>query len=350
MKKLLICLLACLIFTTSAMAETITLEGTVVATQSTAVLATAAGTVSEVIVQAGDRVSAGQEIAALLDTTAYAEVSGTVKLFGDIGESVETLTQRYGAVLYIEQDCKYTISATTRNAYDNPENKIIHPGETVYLACSCGDHSGVGTVTAVKGTSYTVEVIQGEFESGESAYIYRSEDCASASRLGKGSVTCNAALACTGSGTGTLTRLHVTDGQYVNKGDPLFSTLEASAYDQRLRSGVSGTVASISVAPGDAVEQGALIATIQPAASLRLEILADEIDLRSITLGQEVTLTFTNGATCQGQVERISGMQYVQETTDEESTDDTAYFPVYVTFPADETIACGMTAKVSIEK
>lgn len=351
MKKLLTCLLACLMFATAALAETVTLEGTVVATQSTAVLSTTAGTISEVIVQAGDRVSAGQEIASLLDTTTYAEVSGTVKLFGATGESVETLSERYGGVLYIEQDCKYTVSASTRNAYDDPANKIIHPGETVYILCTCGDHEGIGFVTAVKGTSYTVEVTEGEFEDNESAYIYRNEDCASASRLGKGSVAYNAALACTGSGTGTITRLHVTDGMHVNEGDPLFSTLESAAYDQCLRANVSGTVGSISVAPGDAVEQGALIATIQPAASLRLEILADEIDLRSLALGQEVTLTFTNGTTVQGQVERISGLQYVQETTDEESTtDDTAYFPVYVTFPADETIACGMTAKVSIEK
>lgn len=351
MKKLLTCLLACLMLTTAALAETVTLEGTVVATQSTAVLSTAAGTISEVVVQAGDRVAAGQEIAVLLGTTTYAEVSGTVKLFGETGESVETLTDRYGAVLYIEQDCQYTISASTRSAYDNPANKIIHPGETVYVRCSGGDHTGIGFVTTVKGTSFTVEITEGEFDDDESVYVFRSEDYASSSRLGKGSAAYNTALAYTGSGTGSITQLHVTDGAHVNEGDPLFTTVEASAYDQCLSASVSGTVASISVAPGDAVEQGALIATIHPASSLRLEILADEIDLRSITLGQTVTLTFSNGNTVEGQVERISGLQYVEETTDEEeSTDDTAYFPVYVTFPADETIACGMTAKVAIEK
>lgn len=347
MKKVLISLLVFLMLTSSALADTISLEGTVVATQSTAVLATAAGIVSDITVQAGDRVSAGQEVASLLDAVTYAEVSGTVKVFGEVGESVETITGRYGAVVYIEPDCQFTVSASTRNAYDLAENKIIHPGETVYLNCTAGDgHTGVGTVTAVSGNSYTVEVTQGSLEDGEAVYIYRSEDFAAKTRLGRGSVSYADAVAY--SGTGAVTAMHVTDGMHVNEGDALFSTLEAAAYDQCLRSGVSGTVASVSVNPGDTVEQGALIATIYPAASLRLEILADEIDLRSLSIGQSVMLTFISGATVEGQVERISGVPYTEETTEDEDTDDTVYFPVYVTFPADETIACGMTAKVTI--
>lgn len=159
MKKLFICLLAAMLLTASALAETLTLEGTVVATQSTAVLSTAAGVIRDVSVQAGDHVAAGQTIAALMEKTIYAETSGTVKIFGEPGESVETVTTRNGAVMYLIPDSKYTVSASTRNAYDEPENKIIQPGETVYVRCTTNsEHTGTGVVIALDGSNYTVEI------------------------------------------------------------------------------------------------------------------------------------------------------------------------------------------------
>ena len=348
MKKLFICLLAAMLFITPALAD-VTLEGTVVATRSAAVLAPAAGVVQDVLVQAGDHVSVGDEVATLQATVTYAEAPGTVKLFGQEGESVATLTSRYGAVLYMAPDQQFTVSASTRNAYDEPENKIIHPGETVYLRCtSNSEHTGVGMVTALSGTSYTVEITQGSFEDGESVYVYRSEDHTATSRIGKGTANYADAVAYTGSETGSVAEIFVADGDHVEAGAPLFSTVESSAYSTELCSTVAGTVASLSVTPVTALEANAMVATISPDEALRLEILADEYDLRSLPVGQSVTLAFGNGLTVQGQVERISGVQYTVESTEEEETDDTVYFPVYVAFQTDGPIACGMTAKVTV--
>lgn len=349
MKKVLICLLAMVLLVSTAMAEGAALEGTVVATRSAAVLAPAAGVVQDVLVQAGQHVTAGQEVAALMETIAYAEVSGAVKLFGQEGESVETITTRYGAVMYIEQDLQFSISASTRNAYDDPANKIIHPGEKVYIRCTTNsEHTGAGEVTAISGSSYTVEVTEGSFADGEGVYIYRSEDHAATSRIGKGTANYADAVACTGTGTGSVAEIFVADGDHVEEGTPLFSTVEASAYSADIRTAASGTVATLDVTPGTAVEAGALVATVYPDDAIRLEILADEIDLRSLAVGQSVTVTFANGVVAQGQVESISGLQYVAETTEEGEEDNTAYFPVYVAFQTDAPIACGMTAKVTI--
>ena len=140
MKKFLVCLMALMLAAFPALAETATMDGTVVSIESIAVLAPAAGIIRDVTVQAGNHIEAGTEIAALYDQAVYAEQSGTIKVFGAEGESVETLTARYGAVVYIEPDCRYTISASTRNAYDAIENTIIHPGETVYLRCSTDNY------------------------------------------------------------------------------------------------------------------------------------------------------------------------------------------------------------------
>lgn len=346
MKKLLICLLAAMLFITPALAD-ISLEGTVVATRSTAVLAPAAGVVQDVLVQTGDYVTAGTKVAALMETITYAEVPGTVSICGESGESVETITNRYGAVAYIMPDMLYTVSASTKNAYDKLENKIIVLGETVYLRSTADTtRTGIGTVTAISDSSYTVEVSQGNLSVSENVYIYRSSDYAATSRIGRGTATYCYPVAYTG--TGAVSRILVEDGAYVSKGTPLFSTVDAAAaYHNSISSTVSGTVASIDVTPGMTVEAGTLVATIYPKDAIRLEILADEIDLKGISEGQNVMLTFGNGVTAQGQVESISGIQYTPETTDEEEIDDTAYFPVYVIFQTDAPIACGMTAKVT---
>ena len=349
MKKVLICLLAAVLFITPALAEGVTLEGTVVATESAAVLAPSSGIVQGISVQAGDQVTAGEKIATLMETITYAEISGTVRVLGKVGESVETLTTRYGAVVYIVPDVLYTVSASTSNAYDQLANKIIELGETVYVRSSDDTRrTGVGTVTAISDSSYTVEVTSGNLAVSDNVYLYRSSDFVATTRIGKGTATYCYPVAYTGAGTGAVAQVLVADGAKVEAGTPLFSTVDAAtAYNGGIRSAVSGTVGTVDVTPGTAVEAGALVATIYPAESIRVEILVDEIDLRSLAVEQEVTLTFANGVTAKGQVEAISGVQYVPETTGEDD-DDTVYFPVYVAFQTDAPIACGMTAKVTL--
>ena len=349
MKRLFICLLAAMLLATSALAEPLTLEGTVVAVRSTAVLSTAAGVIRDVSVQAGDHVTAGQAVAALMEKTIYAEASGTVKIFGEPGESVETVTTRNGAVMYLMPDSKFTISASTRNAYDQPENKIIHPGETVYVRCNANsEHTGIGMVISLNGSSYTVEITQGDFEDGETVYLYRDPAYATTSRIGKGTIAYADPVAYTA--TGMVARLMVNDGDHVEKGTALFSTIETTAYNGNQQSPVNGTVASVEVMPGTAVEEGALLAVIYPDDALRLQILADEVDLRSIAPGQQVTMTFTNGVVAQGQVEYISGIPYAAEEVTEEAEDDTSLFPVLVSFATDSPIAYGMTAQAHISE
>lgn len=344
MKKFLMLLLTLMLLAAPALADTLSLEGTVVSTQSTAILAGASGVIRDVTVQAGDSVTPGQTVATLMETITYAETAGTVTIFGEAGESAETVTERNGAVMYLSPDSKFTISASTRNAYDEPENKIIRPGETVYVRCTANnDHTGTGVVIALSGSSYTVEITQGTFEDGESVYLFRDPAFAATSRIGRGTAAYADPLACTGSGM--ITQLLVSDGAHVEKGTPLFSTVNASAFSGLFRSHIAGTVASVNVTPGTQVEEGAILAVVYPDHARLLQILADEIDLRGITPGQQLTLTFTNGVIAQGQVDYISCLPYTPEESTEEDSD--ACFPVYVTFSAEAPVAYGMTATVT---
>lgn len=354
MKKLFLCLLAVMLFSSAALAESATLEGTVVSLQSAAVLAPAAGTVSQVLVSPGARVTAGQEVAQMAETIVYAEKAGTVKVFGKAGDSVATLSDRYGGVLYLEADYPYTASVSSGYAYDSIETEIVHPGETVYLRGINYGEEGVAVITGINGNKFSIEVTEGVFHQGEYAYVFRSPDFASTSRLGRGAITFEDAVAYTNtSGTGIVTRIFVADGAHVEEGDPLFATLEANVGEQWLSSAVNGIVASVSANPGDTVEQGALIATIHPNSAMRLEVLAEEYDLKGITVGQAVTISFANGMSVEGTVESFGGIQYVEEetTTDTEEEEDEeeeiAYFSIYIAFTPTEAIAYGMTGEVS---
>ncbi|MGN0778874.1 MAG: HlyD family efflux transporter periplasmic adaptor subunit [Aristaeellaceae bacterium] len=347
-RQCLVALMALMMFTTAAAAESATVEGTVVATQTVAILAPAAGTLSELTVTAGDRVTAGETAASLMTTRVYAEQAGTVRLFGQTGDSVETLTDRYGAVAYVEPDLLYTINASTRYAYDAAENKVIHPGETVYLLCtsSCA-HTGVGRVTQVNGSSFTVEVTEGNFESGETVRVHRSETYTTASRIGRGSISVASPIACTGSGT--VTKIYVADGAQVERGTLLYETVETNAYCDAIVAPVTGVVAEVSASAGDTLEQGTLLASIYPDDAMRLMVEADEYTLRKLTIGSKVSIEFTCGITAEGTIERIAGIQQAVDTTEEDTDEDEdALFAVYIQFLPTDTISYGMTAKITI--
>ena len=343
MKKLLMIVMALALMMPSALAESITVDGTVVSTETIPVMSPVDGALYQVLFREGDHVDAGQEAATLYATGVYADQSGTARVMGSAGESVEALVARYGAVVYIEPDDDYTIAASTRFAYDAEENKVIHPGEKVYLRCSSdGSHTGLGRVTAVNGGSFTVEVTSGSFESGENVYVCRSDDYATKSRIGRGEAQHTTAVAYAGTGTGRVYELQVKDGAKVAIGDLLYKTVETASAD-KIATDVAGTVATVRVAPGDVVTQGAVVAEIYPDEAMRLELSVSENDLRDMRIGTRVTIEFTDGSTAEGEIDRISAVAQVNA----DAEDDTVYFLAYVRFEADQTVRYGMTAKVT---
>ena len=346
MKKLLACLLMLALTISPALAESITLDGTVISTETIPVMSAAEGVLSAVYWQAGDHVDADAEAASLYAVGVYADQPGTVKVMGAQGESVAALVSRYGAVLYVEPDCQYTIAANITNAYDSIETKIIHPGETVYLRCnSNGEHSGMGVVTTVSGSSYTVEVTEGIFSSGETVQIFRDEVYSQKARIGRGSAVHASPVAYTGTGTGRVSSVVVEDGAHVETGDLLYMTIETEN-PYRIATSVAGTVAAVRVAPGDAVTQGAVVAEIYPDEAMRVAIAIPENDLRDVRVGSRVTIEFTGGETVEGEIDWISSV--AQEITAEEvDAEDDVCFMAYVRFEATEGVRYGMTGKVT---
>ncbi len=359
MKRMLCIFLVATMLCAGAFAETVTVAGEVVCVETKAVLSPAAGIIEDVQVRTGDAVQEGGQIASLYGHTVYAQQSGTVRLFGSVGEPIDALVDRYGAVLYIEPDRPYTVSCTTDDAYDKIENRIVHPGESVYLRSvnSRDAHTGMGIVTSVSASAYTVEVTESTWlEGGESLNVYRESDYSSLSRIGSGSVTRRDPVAYADGQTDDETQtpgerisdILVTDGSHVEIGDPLYRRVTADALSAAMCSDVDGTVASVAVSAGDAVEQGTVVATIYPDSAKRLSLTVEENDMRFFKTGSEVTIEFTSGALAKGQVERVSGVRLESSAEGEEEgdADEDICFEVYVTFEADQEVQYGMTAKV----
>ena len=355
MKKLLSALLLVILslsLATAAMARTVTADGIVVSAGSVIVSSAVGGTVAEVAVSAGDTVAAGDTLVTLTPSGIHALQDGTVRLFGSVGDNAADIVAQYGAIAYVEPALRYTISASTRNAYSAEANRIIHPGETVYLrATENAQLTGTGRVTAVSGSSYTVEVLAGNLESGYSVNIFRLEDYSAASRIGRASVALKDPVAYTAEGL--IAAFCVKDGAQVKKGDVLFETVTGSCPADvsgltKVTAPVAGVVSSVSPGSGTTFSAGTAVAEIYPDEQLRIEASVPESDLALFTVGREVSIELNyldNGEyTVPGVIEKVSRIGADSASAESEES----VFSVWIRPASAERLSYGLHAIVSL--
>ena len=322
-------------------------EGTVIAGETIPVTVPFGGRVSGMTLRAGGWTEAGDVLATIQTTLNYAPVEGTITgLYAQEGDGTESVTERYGAVLYIEPIHKYTLAATSEKAYNSSENYFIHLGERVYLSCSSdGTHQGTGIVSALTDSGYNIEVTGGEFYLNEKVDIYRKSDWSKESRIGRGTVSRAKPVAVKGSGS--ILKLHVQNGDFVERGEVLFETVEGVldglyAPDNRVLSPMTGVVSSVDKNTGDNAAKGDSLVKIIPAESFQVQFSVPEADLFTLTEGMPVSMELywdnDSGETYQGTITSISHLN--AET--KEATDKKTY-TAYVSFTPDERIRLGMT-------
>lgn len=348
MKKIVSILLAFILCLGTAMAEGVALSGKVVATQTETIVTHVGGTVEAVYVAVGDHVNVGDRLATIATTKVYAKEDGTAYVFGESGDAADTVTARYGAVAYIEPAYAFTISASTRYAYDAEENLHIHPGEKVYLRSS-QKVTGEGIVTIVNGSSYTVEVLTGDFETGDQVFIFRDESYTAATRIGRGN-TAQASIS-TYEGSGCIVSYAVTNGQQVKKGDLLFETIDGDLTPGTpascdILATIDGVISSLNLSVGESISTSASAGVISPDSSLRIEVEVTESDLTHISVGDQVKVEYiyaSNGEwTSLGTIEKIS---LLGEATSDESEESS--YTATILLDDTQNIRYGMNALVT---
>ena len=329
----------------SAGAETLSATGTVEAGITRNVYAPIGGTASQVFVEKGMTVQPGDTLVKLSGTKVYASEDGTVTgVFAQPGDDAERAAEIYGAILFLEGTTPYTVSASTSKAYSSAETTVVHAGEPVWLQCrNAVARVGTGIITGVDGSSYTVQVTEGNFIVGDSVYIYRDDAYTATLRLGQGSVSRVSPVAVTA--TGSVAKICVKDGDTVKKGDLLLETLDG-IYDAYVYTGdeihaeEAGVVSEVSATEGSAVSKGAAVVTIQPFSGMRVEAVVTADDLRDLKVGDPVTLEaeIDESRRYQGQVSWISALP-------EADTEEVSY-RVYIDFTPDDFVTFGMQMEV----
>lgn len=326
-------------------------EGTVVAGETIPVSAPYGGRIGKTQVYAGGWIKAGDPICNITATLQYAPVEGTVTgLYAAAGDATESVTERYGAVLYIEPTHKYVIQATNEKAFNQSDNYFIHLGEKVYLKCAKdGSHQGTGMVSALTETGYNIEVTGGEFYLNEKVEVFRSEGMEKESCLGRGDVGRAKPVAVKGSGS--ILKMHVAEGDFVERGEALFETVEGGldglyAPESGILSPATGVVTAVEKNSGDTAGKGDTLIKIAPEDAFLVQFDVPESDVFALRAGQDVNMELywadASGERYPGTIARIAYM------TDEvkEGTSTRKVYRVLASFKPDENIRLGMTMVV----
>lgn len=287
--RALICALALACAPGMALAAPGVCEGEVIAGASEAVYAPGSAQVVSVDALAGQLVEAGDALMTLAPVSVYAHSDGTV---ADVdcaqGDTIN------GAVLSVEPVSRYQIVCTVEDAYESPENMLLHVGQTIYAKCTRdGSHRAVAQVVSIDSDNFTLQTLGGELYVGETVYLYSSDDFDSEQRVGIGTVIANPVSEY--SANGTLTRICVEPGDIVERGQLLYEYMPDALSGQdasaTLTSDTSGIVLSISAQAGQSLTAGAAVAQIAPLDELRVSVYVSESDVADIAPGDTVSLT-----------------------------------------------------------
>ena len=392
MKKIVSLLLALLCLGGFALGEAeLSYDGSVVAGKTVPVSVPYGGRVTEVSVTAGSWVREGDTLGALGSTLNFAPIEGTVTGLNAVeGDSAETAAERYGAVLWLEPTHRYTLEATDEKAWNNSENHYLHLGERVYLSCatdgthtgtgfvsaftesgfsievtggefyldekvdlycvSDGTHKGTGIVTALTDSGYDIEVTGGEFYLSEKVDVYRTEDLAKEGRLGRGTVKRAKPVAVKGSGS--ILKRHAETGDFVERGELLFETVEGVldglyAPEGRILCPETGIVTSVEKAQGDTIGKGETLVKIAPASSFQVQFDIPEPDLFILQAGTPVTMELywdnADAKTYSGTISSISFVNEEQKADSGTGSSGKKTYRAYATLAPDERIRLGMT-------
>lgn len=346
MKKAMALLLA-LMLPASACAEQATANATVQSKTVYQITAPFSGVLKPFDWETGDTVSPGDILFEMDTVKLYAPVDGTVRaVFAEEGDQTVDVLHQYGALVVIEKEDSMIINASVDGAYDEPENRRVHAGETVYFEQTRDrDNEGEGRVIAVSGRNYTVEITAGDFEEEDEVTIYRDAKMGTKSDIGSGDVAYAEDVSV--SGNGYVLSLNACEGDEVRKGDVLMELASQDAdntvYTAVLEAPVTGAL-EVTASSGMQVYKGQVLAKVHDLSAMNVVASVDEMDLDCVEIGQSVTLVLDRypEEMVNGTVTAISRMGKPKQNA--------SYYDVTIEISTQLEVLPGMNATVSLTK
>lgn len=339
-----ILLAALLLLSAASGALAATANATVVAPETVKMTAPMNGTLLPFDLASGDRVASGDVLFAFDTVPVYAQAGGKVAaVFAGAGDDASGVMARYGALAVIEPEKPLFIPANTSQAHEKDENKYLHAGQTLYL--KCGNEEGVGMVTSVDGANYIVEILEGDFELGDTIRCFRKPEMKYEEETGRGKATRYADTAV--AAQGRIVACHVQPGDQVQVGDLLFEVVDASCAvgaTLGMTAPVSGALTVLAVSSGMQVYRGQLLCEIADLDALELSVQVDELDLASLRVGDVLTYTLDayGEETFSGTVTEIRPIGMARQNA--------TYFDVRLTINTERMVLPGMNGTVTLGK
>lgn len=318
--------LAVCMLTSAALAEVY--EGTVVAASEIQVTAASGGALEALNAEIGSTVSEGDVLGSLRTTRVFASQDGTVaSIQASEGDEID------GTVMEIYPMERYQIYCTVDKAYQSAESTLVHSGEQVYIKCTTnGTHRGVGLITQIEGDEYRVLAVGGELYVGETVYLYRDEDFSAKQRVGIGTVVTSDTEIY--EAEGKIVRMHVKEGEYVERGELLFEIADGNT---EILAPENGLIMETAVQQGDHVEADQTVLTLVPEGQFCIEIYADEASAAQLTEGDAVEIIYPSDVQEQIRKGVVAEISHIAEESS---------YRVKILPEITEGLKLGMTAEV----
>ncbi len=301
-RKWIVVIVLLALYAISAQAETVKgteasrrwAKGFVQSVDTVDVFAPVGGQLQAFDVRAGDVVEAGSALIMIRPIQVLAPQSGVIRLLrAEVGDQASNVLLQYGALCSIDRADTLWVRATTGTAYNKPKNRAMILGETlrVYDGDAIDPVETLGTVIAVDGNGYVVEIPSDEFSLEDKVRLYRGEgDTYNAKdKVGEGKVERTKTVPVTAEGV--IAKVHISEGQHVSRGDVLFTLDDSSAvhaapatFDAAAARG--GVVSAVYVQAGQLVRKDQLLMTVKPLDALEFVVDVDELDILSVRVGQ----------------------------------------------------------------
>lgn len=244
------------------------------------------GRIGDVFLKTGEKVAPGDEVLLYETERVFADFDATVR-----GVNVmegDTFSQ---AVFELEPKEKYKLLSSTAYAYDTPENKFVHAGETVYISCvKDATHLAAGYIAQVDNDEFTVYTTHGTLYVGEAVNIFRSPDRNYLSRIGRATVYTadNTAV----EKEGRAVKVYVREGDRVEKGEVLMEYLPGMHAPDTpvLRALTEGIVTEVFVKSGDSISKGDKIYEYAIIGNIGMSFEVLQADMLDIALGSKARI------------------------------------------------------------